>query len=229
MINVSYVRQGEPLGLGHAVLLTEELVGEEPFAVVLADDVIEADPPALLQISTSSVGGPVLAVRACRRRGFGLRQHRCRIRARKGIHLVRDLVEKPKQGDAPSNLAIIGRYVLTPEIFGRCARPERPDRRNPTDQRPAPPAAAAQDLRVPRRWHAPRAGNKLGYLKATVEFALRRAGPRRAVPRLPAVRKHCAPQHVTDGKAPTRPTLWECWACQKVGGLVDEPWTLSTR
>ena len=122
MINVAYVRQGEPLGLGHAVLVTADLVGNEPFAVILADDVIDADPPALKQMMDvyreSGRPGPGGGAGA-RRPGLHLRDrgHRLRRRSRRGIHLVRDLVEKPPQDEAPSNLAIIGRYILTPDIF----------------------------------------------------------------------------------------------------------------
>ncbi len=122
MINVAYVRQGEPLGLGHAVLVTADLVGDEPFAVILADDVIDADPPALKQMIDvfEKVGGPVLAVErvpADQVSNYGVVDVDSSVDLGKGIHLVRDLVEKPKREDAPSNLAIIGRYLLTPDIF----------------------------------------------------------------------------------------------------------------
>jgi UTP--glucose-1-phosphate uridylyltransferase len=125
MIDVAYVRQREALGLGHAVLRAADLVGEEPFAVVLADDVIDAETPCLRQLLDifGFFHAPVLAVmemppetisnygvidgEAVTHNGHSDRVYR-----------IRDLVEKPKQSEAPSNLAIIGRYVLTPEIFG---------------------------------------------------------------------------------------------------------------
>src|SRR5688572_23015742 len=122
MINVAYVRQGEPLGLGHAVLVTAELVGDEPFAVILADDVIDATPPALQQMIDvfEKVGGPVLAVErvpAEQVSSYGIVDIDPSVQIGPGIYGVRDLVEKPAIGEAPSNLAIIGRYLLTPDIF----------------------------------------------------------------------------------------------------------------
>src|SRR5688500_17941056 len=119
MINVAYVRQGEPLGLGHAVLVTHHLVGDEPFAVILADDVIDADPPALAQMIAvfDEVDGPVILVEQVppdQISSYGV------IRAepvRDGVYRILDLVEKPPREEAPSDLAIIGRYILTPDIF----------------------------------------------------------------------------------------------------------------
>src|SRR5678816_3812647 len=100
MINVAYVRQGEPLGLGHAVLVTAELVGNEPFAVILADDVIDAEPPALKQMMDvyDKVGGPVLAVErvpADQVSSYGIVDIDPSAQLGEGLHLVRDLVEKP--------------------------------------------------------------------------------------------------------------------------------------
>ena len=152
LVNFAYVRQGEPLGLGHAVLVTRELVGDEPFAVILGDDVIDAEPPALRQMIEvfSDVAGPVLAVervpgRRCRR-ATGLSTSAGTLRA--GVYRIRDMVEKPPRDEAPSDLAIIGRYMLTPDIFGALEHRRRPHGRNPADQRPAPPAARSADLRV---------------------------------------------------------------------------------
>ena len=182
MIDVSYVRQKEALGLGHAVLRTKELVGEEPFAVVLADDVIEAETPCLRQLLDiySFFCAPVLAVMEVPPESISAygcidaepvthNGHHDR------VYRIRDLVEKPKQGDAPSNLAIIGRYVLTPEIFGslQAIDPGSGGEIQLTD--------ALRHLLRSRPIYAYRfdgtrydAGDKLGFLKATVEFALRR-------------------------------------------------------
>jgi UTP--glucose-1-phosphate uridylyltransferase len=174
---VYYVRQGEPLGLGHAVLLTRELVGDEPFAVVLADDVIDAEPAGLQQMIEvfNRVQGPVLAVERVpwdRVSAYGIVD----IESEKdGIVTVRDLVEKPSRDDAPSNLAIIGRYILTPDIFPELEATQS-DRtgeiqltnglRNLLKKRPI----YACEIKGVRH----DAGNKLGYLKATVYFALKR-------------------------------------------------------
>src|SRR5262249_49482424 len=119
LIQVAYVRQGEPLGLGHAVLVARELVGHEPFAVILGDDVIDARPPALKQMTDvfERVDGPVLAVERVPMRDISSYGVIDAEPMGNGIYRVRDLVEKPSREEAPSDLAIIGRYVLTPDIF----------------------------------------------------------------------------------------------------------------
>src|SRR6266850_2476401 len=121
-IQVSDVRQGEPLGLGHAVLVTKALVGNEPFAVILGDDVIDANPPALKQMIDvySRVDGPVLAVERVPMEdvsSYGVVAIDESADLGPGVYKIRDLVEKPPRDEAPSNLAIIGRYILTPDIY----------------------------------------------------------------------------------------------------------------
>jgi UTP--glucose-1-phosphate uridylyltransferase len=180
MINVAYVRQGEPLGLGHAVLVTRELVGDEPFAVILADDVIDANPPAIRQLidAHERLDGPVLAVERVPRdeiSSYGVVAIDASARLGDGIYRVRDLVEKPPKEEAPSDLAIIGRYVLTPDIFPALAA-TKSDRtgeiqltnglRELLKQRPIY-ACEVKGVRHDT-------GNKLGFLKAVVYFALRR-------------------------------------------------------
>jgi len=181
MINVAYVRQGEPLGLGHAVLVTADLVGDEPFAVILADDVIDANPPALKQMIEvfEKVGGPVLAVErvpADQVSNYGIVDVDSSVDLGKGIHLVRDLVEKPRREEAPSNLAIIGRYLLTPDIFP-ALRETASDRTGEIQL-----TNGLRKLLQQRKIYAYEiegsrhdTGNKLGYLQAVVYFALRRA------------------------------------------------------
>ena len=184
LINFAYVRQGEPLGLGHAVLVTRDLVGQEPFAVVLGDDVIDAGPPALRQMVDvfERVQGPVLAVERVAEENvssYGIVAIAESLGD--GVHRIRDLVEKPKRDEAPSNLAIIGRYILTPDIFPALAA-TRADRtgeiqltnglRRLLQDRPI----YACEIKGVRH----DTGNKLGFLKAVVYFALRRpdlAGP----------------------------------------------------
>src|SRR3989338_8196175 len=117
MLNFAYVRQGEPLGLGHAVLVARDLVGDEPFAVILGDDVIDAETPATRQLIDvfMRVKGPVLAVERVPREeisNYGVIAVDPSARLGDGIYQVRDLVEKPPREEAPSDLAIIGRYVL---------------------------------------------------------------------------------------------------------------------
>jgi UTP--glucose-1-phosphate uridylyltransferase len=182
MINVSYVRQKEALGLGHAVLRAMELVGDEPFAVVLADDLIEAETPCLRQLLDihDFFCSPVLAVMEVPPDAISsygaidaepVRHNGCHDR----VYRIRDLVEKPKPSEAPSNLAIIGRYVLTPEIFVslQALEPGAGGELQLTD--------ALKHLLRSRPIYAYRfegtrydAGDKLGFLKATVEYALRR-------------------------------------------------------
>jgi UTP--glucose-1-phosphate uridylyltransferase len=186
LINFAYVRQGEPLGLGHAVLVTRALVGDEPFAVILGDDVIDADPPAIKQLIDvfNEVGGPVLAVERVPRdeiSSYGVVAIDERASLGPGVYQVRDLVEKPPKEEAPSDLAIIGRYILTPDIFASLGETAT-DRtgeiqltnglRHLLRQRPIY-ACEVKGVRHDT-------GNKLGFLKAVVYFALRRpdlAGP----------------------------------------------------
>ena len=182
MIDVSYVRQKEALGLGHAVLRASALVGQEPFAVVLADDVIEAETPCLRQLLDiySFFSAPVLAVMEVPRESissYGAID--AEPVAHNGTHdrvyRIRNLVEKPKAAEAPSNLAIIGRYVLTHDIF------ESLQAIDPGSGGEIQLTDALKHLLRTRPIYAYRfegtrydAGDKLGFLKATVEFALRR-------------------------------------------------------
>ncbi len=182
MINVAYVRQKEALGLGHAVLRARELMGHEPLAVVLSDDVIDAEVPCLRQLLDvyEYFGASVLAlmeVPSDKIEAYGV------VEAEPVSHngeddrvfRIHNLVEKPKPSEAPSNLAIRGRYVLTPEIFDsiEAVEPGRGGEIQLTD--------ALKDLLRSRPIYGYRfkgtrydAGDKLGFLKATVEFALRR-------------------------------------------------------
>lgn len=178
LINFAYVRQGEPLGLGHAVLVAAGLVGDEPFAVVLGDDVIDAQPSALKQMADvfERVGGPVLAVERVPESevsAYGVVDIAESLGD--GVYRIRDLVEKPSRTEAPSNLAIIGRYILTPDIFP-ALRATAVDRtgeiqltnglRRLLKERPI----YGYEVKGVRH----DTGNKLGFLKAVVYFALRR-------------------------------------------------------
>jgi UTP--glucose-1-phosphate uridylyltransferase len=181
LASVCYVRQKEPLGLGHAILCARSLVGVEPFAVFLGDDIIGgAATPCMRQLLDvfERHEGPVIAVERVPRdrihqygvidavpvSGEGAR-----------IYEIRDLVEKPRAEEAPSDLAIIGRYVLTPDLFDILAE-TRPDRRGEIQL-----TDGLRRLRQRRPMYAVEfegkrydTGDKLGFLKATVEFALAR-------------------------------------------------------
>jgi len=173
-IDLSTVLQDEPLGLGHAVLVSQALVEEEPFAVVLSDDVIDADPVALRQMLDvyAEVDGPVLLVERVPRDAVSRYGVIDATAIRDGVYRVRDLVEKPAPADAPSDLAIIGRYLLTPDIYpvldgigtGAGGEIQLTDGlRGLLSQRPI----HAVELRGVRQ----DAGNKLGYIQAILYFA----------------------------------------------------------
>jgi UTP--glucose-1-phosphate uridylyltransferase len=180
LMQVFYVRQKEALGLGHAVLTAKELVGDEPFATLLADDVIDAKVPCLKQmidvfnekqasvLAIQKVEGPAISaygvIKAKEVPGSGGK-----------LFEISDLVEKPRFQDAPSDLAVIGRYVLTPTVFETLTGIQ---------------AGAGGELQLTDGLRAllkkekiygfvfegkrHDAGDKLGFLKATVEFALKR-------------------------------------------------------
>jgi UTP--glucose-1-phosphate uridylyltransferase len=182
MIDVCYIRQKEALGLGHAVLRSKELVGNEPFAVVLADDVIDSEVPCIRQLTDiyEFYGASVIALMEVPRdriSAYGVvdAEPVPHNGAQDRLYRIRNLVEKPKPEDAPSNLAIIGRYILTPEIF--------------TSIEATGPGAIGEIQLTDGLKHLLRnrpiygfkfdgtrydAGDKLGFLKATVEFALKR-------------------------------------------------------
>jgi UTP--glucose-1-phosphate uridylyltransferase len=181
LIHIAYVRQKEALGLGHAVLTTRELVGDEPFAVLLADDVIDAEVPCLKQmmevfdkmqcsvLATQVVEGPGISA-------YGVLEAKPVPGSNGKLYEVMNLVEKPRPEEAPSNLAVIGRYILTPTVFETLSDIK---------------AGAGGELQLTdglkqllkkekiygyvfegKRHDT---GDKLGFLKATVEFALKRA------------------------------------------------------
>jgi UTP--glucose-1-phosphate uridylyltransferase len=183
MIHVAYVRQKEAMGLGHAVLMARELVGSEPFAVLLADDVIDAQKPCLKQmmevfedsqcsiIATQEVNGPAIA-------SYGvLDAQRIEGKYNGRAYNVRNLVEKPKPEEAPSNLAIIGRYILTPTIFDTLERTPlgTGGELQLTDGLRGLLTAGENIYGYTFEGKRHDTGDKLGFLKATVEFALKRS------------------------------------------------------
>jgi len=181
MINVSYVRQGETLGLGHAVLMAKDLIGDEPFAVMLGDDIIDGPVPCMKQMVRvfEEHEGPVIAVHQVPRAeisAYGVIDGVPEGSSGR-VYRIRDMVEKPAVEEAPSDLAIIGRYILTPEIFNILERAKPA----PTDEIQLTDAIRRLLEQQPvyaykiegKRYDA---GDKLGFLKATVEFALKRRG-----------------------------------------------------
>jgi UTP--glucose-1-phosphate uridylyltransferase len=177
LASVCYVRQKEPLGLGHAILCARPLVGEEPFAVFLGDDIITGPTPCMRQLLDvfEQHDGPVIAVERVPKE----RIHQYGVIRPKhiygNVYEILDLVEKPSVQTAPSDLAIIGRYVLTPDIFPILAE-TAPDARGEIQL-----TNGLRTLRERRPLYAIEfegkrydTGDKLGFLKATVEFALAR-------------------------------------------------------
>jgi len=180
LVNFSSVRQAEPLGLGHAVLMAKGLVGDEPFAVVLGDDIFDADPPALKQMADvfAQVNAPVIAVERVPEAdvsSYGILAVEPAPQFGPRVHRILDMVEKPSRAEAPSNLAIIGRYILTPDIFPalEATKSDKSGEIQLTNgMRELLKSRPFYALEVDGVRHD--AGNKLGFLKATVYFALRR-------------------------------------------------------
>jgi UTP--glucose-1-phosphate uridylyltransferase len=176
MVTLVSVRQKEPLGLGHAVLCAKKMVGDEPFAVLLGDDLIDAKVPCIRQMIDvyQRMEGAVIAVQKVPKTEthlYGI------IKARKledRIYRIDDMIEKPEKGKAPSNLAIIGRYILPPQIFGILEKVP-PDSRGEIQ--------LTNGLRALRRkvpvfgyeFTGDRydAGDKLGYLQANISLGLK--------------------------------------------------------
>jgi UTP--glucose-1-phosphate uridylyltransferase len=175
-VNCVYVRQPEALGLGHAVLCAERLVGDEPFAVLLADDLLDGNPPVMKQMvdlykhyRCSILGVEKIAPEQSKSYGVIAGKE-----WEKGIYKLSGIVEKPEPKDAPSNLGVVGRYVLSPNIFEhiRNLKPGAGGEYQLTD---AIQSLLAKEQILAYEYEGVRydCGSKLGYLKATVELALR--------------------------------------------------------
>jgi UTP--glucose-1-phosphate uridylyltransferase len=171
-----YIRQAEPLGLGHAVLCAQPIVGNEPFAVLLADDLMDAQPAAMCRMAEvySQTGASLLGVEEVPRQqtqNYGI----VTIDKMQGDSArIHSIVEKPKPADAPSNLGVIGRYVLTPRIFELLAEvvPGTGGEIQLTDGISALLRhEKVLAVRLPGRRYD--CGSKLGYLQATLEYGLR--------------------------------------------------------
>ncbi|MEW6362572.1 MAG: UTP--glucose-1-phosphate uridylyltransferase GalU [Pyrinomonadaceae bacterium] len=174
---ISYTRQKQALGLGHAIYQSKAFVGDEPFAALLADDVVDSKRPALAQMMDvyEKFGAPVIATMQVAGEAisrFGVIDAE---EVEPGIYRIRDLVEKPRFEDAPSDLAIIGRYIFTPEIFSaiESTKPGAGGEIQITDaMRILLQKQPIYALKLDGVRHD--AGDKLGFLIATVEYALKR-------------------------------------------------------
>jgi UTP--glucose-1-phosphate uridylyltransferase len=177
MVNIHYIRQKEPKGLGHAIYCAKTFVGKEPFAVMLGDDVVDSKTPCLKQLidcfteyKTTILGVQEVPTEDISKYGIVKGMH---IEDR--VYKVKDLIEKPKVEEAPSNIAILGRYIITPQIFdilentvpGKGGEIQLTDALRVLIQNEAMYAYNFEG----RRYDV---GDKLGFLEATVEFALKR-------------------------------------------------------
>ncbi|SHK16257.1 UTP--glucose-1-phosphate uridylyltransferase [Clostridium cavendishii DSM 21758] len=177
MVDIHYIRQKEPKGLGHAISRARTFVGNEPFAVLLGDDVVDADKPCLKQLidcydeyKTSILGVQEVAKENVSKYGIV-----------NGIHIedrvykVKDLVEKPSLEEAPSNIAILGRYIITPTIF-EILQNTMPGKGGEIQLTDALRTLVKQEAIYAYKFEGRRydVGDKLGFLEATVEYALKR-------------------------------------------------------
>jgi len=178
LADVHYIRQKQPLGLGHAVLCARKFIGNEPFAVLLGDDIIQSEPPCLKQMidlydqtNTSVIAAQEVPWDDVDKYGIISPSQN------NDSHLyISDLIEKPDRAQAPSNLAVIGRYILTPEIFGileKC-EPGRGGEIQLTDGLRIL-NKERQMVAYPIQGKRYDVGDKLGYIEATIEIALQRA------------------------------------------------------
>ena len=172
-VNCIYIRQSEPLGLGHAVLCARPVIDDEPFAVLLADDLLDGTPPVMQQMTAlyERLQCSVLGVQEIPRERSGQYGMIAPVPLEPDIDRVTAIVEKPRPDDAPSTLAVVGRYILTPRIFQHLARaqPGTGDEIQLTD---AIAGLLSEEQVVAYRFHGVRydCGSKLGYLAATVAF-----------------------------------------------------------
>jgi len=175
-VNCIYIRQAEPLGLGHAVLCARPVIGDEPFAVLLADDLLDGAPPVLQQMVGiyGTYGCSVLGVQEVPRqdtRSYGIVATRP---VAERIEQIEAIVEKPKPEEAPSTLAVVGRYILTPRIFHYLEN-GKPGAGGEIQLTDGIAALLADERALAYRYDGTRydCGSKLGYLQATVVFGRR--------------------------------------------------------
>ena len=177
MVNIHYIRQKEPKGLGHAIHCAKSFIGNEPFAVLLGDDIVDAETPCLKQMidAYDEYKTTVLGVQEVARENvdkYGILDVK-HIEDR--VYKVKDMVEKPSIEEAPSNIAILGRYIITPEIFNILEN-QAPGKGGEIQLTDALQALATKEAIYAYNFEGRRydVGDKLGFLEATVDFALKR-------------------------------------------------------
>lgn len=177
MVNIHYIRQKEPKGLGHAIYCAKSFIGNEPFAVLLGDDIVEADIPCIKQMieEYDLFKGSILGVQEVPDEDVNKYGIVAGENIENGVYEVSGLVEKPSIQEAPSNVAILGRYIITPAIF-EILEHTKPGKGGEIQLTDALKELAKQEKMYAYNFKGKRydVGDKLGFLKATVEFALRR-------------------------------------------------------
>ncbi|WP_313892620.1 UTP--glucose-1-phosphate uridylyltransferase GalU [Psychrobacillus sp.] len=177
LVDIHYMRQKEPLGLGHAILCTKKFIGNEPFAILLPDDIVDAEVPALKQMiqKYEEVQSSILGVREVPNEDvnkYGIVDYS---NAENDLFAVKRLVEKPSIENAPSNQAIVGRYILTPAIFEELEK-VKPDAKGEIQLTDAIDSLSKRESVYSYIFDGTRydVGDKLGFLQATFDFALKR-------------------------------------------------------
>ena len=177
MVNIHYIRQKEPKGLGHAIYCAKSFIGDEPFAVLLGDDIVDAEIPCLKQMinaygeyKTTILGVQEVAKENTDKYGILDVKH---IEDR--VYKVKDMVEKPSVEEAPSNIAILGRYIIMPGIFNILENQE-PGKGGEIQLTDALQTLATKEAIYAYNFEGRRydVGDKFGFLQATVDFALKR-------------------------------------------------------
>lgn len=177
LAQIYYIRQKEARGLGHAVLCAKTFVGNEPFAVMLGDDVVDSEEPCLRQLmdvydeyKTTILGVQEVPREDVKKYGIVKGMH-----IERGVHKVKDLVEKPDVENAPSNIAILGRYIITPSIFDILEH-TKPGKNNEIQLTDALKELVHKEAMYAYNFEGRRydVGDRLGFLEATVDFALKR-------------------------------------------------------
>ncbi|MBD0379332.1 UTP--glucose-1-phosphate uridylyltransferase GalU [Paenibacillus sedimenti] len=177
LADVHYIRQKQPLGLGHAILCARKFIGDEPFAVLLGDDILQSTPPGLKQMMDiyEQTQTSVIAVQEVPWEDVSKYGIVSPSSSMDGYKLIQDLVEKPDRDQAPSNLAVIGRYIIMPEIF-KILEGQKPGRGGEIQLTDALRVLNKEQQMAAYLMQAKRydVGDKLGYIEATIELALQR-------------------------------------------------------
>ena len=177
MVNIHYIRQKEPKGLGHAIYCAKSFIGNEPFAVLLGDDIVDSEKPCLKQLieAYNEYKTSILGVQEVDKQDtdkYGILDAKY---IENRVYKVKDMIEKPKVEEAPSNIAILGRYIITPDIFDILENQE-PGKGGEIQLTDALKTLVAHKAIYAYNFEGKRydVGDKLGFLEATVDFALKR-------------------------------------------------------